>query len=211
MCVLAYNCVEWLEIYAAAALAGVVVVPINFRLTGPEVQYIVDNCDARALIVQDELVGVAESVRTELPIAESHFVHFGATSCPSGYKDYESLLAQARDSRPTIDIAGGDPWTLMYTSGTTGKPKGAIRNHKGGAMLSLVKQCGLISNFGRGPPECYGLSQQIKPRGKGGEVGAAFQRPPVHNVRFTPESCRRLSLIGAAKCNSGLSASLHPI
>ena len=140
VCVLAYNCVEWLEIYAAAALAGVVVVPVNFRLTGPEVRYIVDNCDARALIVQDELVEVIESVRAELPVAPANFIHFGAASCPAGYHDYENLLAQARDSPPTINVAGSDPWTLMYTSGTTGKPKGAIRNHKGGAMLSLVTE-----------------------------------------------------------------------
>jgi fatty-acyl-CoA synthase len=47
--VLAYNCVEWAEIYVAAAKAGLVVVPINFRLLGPEVRYIVENAEASAL------------------------------------------------------------------------------------------------------------------------------------------------------------------
>src|SRR3974390_1000274 len=61
VCVLAYNCVEWLELYAAAALAGVVVVPVNFRLTGPEVRYIVENCEARALVGQNDLLEVIES------------------------------------------------------------------------------------------------------------------------------------------------------
>ena len=42
--VLAYNCLEWAEIYAATAMAGLVAVPINFRLVGPEVHYIVENC-----------------------------------------------------------------------------------------------------------------------------------------------------------------------
>jgi acyl-CoA synthetase (AMP-forming)/AMP-acid ligase II len=140
VCVLAYNCVEWLEIYAAASLAGIVAVPINFRLTGPEARYIVDNCEARALIVQDELVAVVESVRSEISIAAANFIHFGGSACPTGYRAYEDLLAQERDSRPSIAIAGDDAWTLMYTSGTTGKPKGAIRNHKGGAMLSLVTE-----------------------------------------------------------------------
>jgi fatty-acyl-CoA synthase len=140
VCVLAYNCLEWLELYAAAALAGVVVVPINFRLTGPEVRYIVDNCEARALVVQDDLVGAIESVRPDLPVAAANFVHFGGASCPAGYRSYEDLLGRARDSAPAIAIAGGDPWTLMYTSGTTGRPKGAVRNHRGGAMLSLVTE-----------------------------------------------------------------------
>src|SRR5215813_6695084 len=60
--VLAYNCIEWLEIYAAAAKAGVIAVPINFRLVGPEIGYIAQNCEARAFMVQDELVARAEEV-----------------------------------------------------------------------------------------------------------------------------------------------------
>lgn len=140
VCVLAYNCVEWLEIYAAAGLAGIVAVPVNFRLTGTEVRYIVENCEAQALIVQDELVGVIESIRADLPIPFANFIHFGVAPCPVGFRAYEELLAQARNIRPPVDVTGRDPWTLMYTSGTTGKPKGAVRNHKGGAMLSLVTE-----------------------------------------------------------------------
>jgi fatty-acyl-CoA synthase len=140
ICVLAYNCLEWLELYAAAVLAGVVIVPINFRLTGPEVRYIVENCEARALVVQHDLLDVIESVRAELAVPPANFIHFGAAVCPAGYRSYEDLLDNARDSRPSIAIAGSDPWTLMYTSGTTGRPKGAIRNHKGGAMLSVVTE-----------------------------------------------------------------------
>ena len=65
--VLAYNCVEWLEIYAATAKAGLVAVPINFRLVGPEIRYIVENCEAGALIVQDELIDAVEAIRDTLP------------------------------------------------------------------------------------------------------------------------------------------------
>ncbi len=137
---LAYNCLEWLELYAAAALAGVVVVPINFRLTGPEIRYIVENCEARALVVQNDLLEVIEAVRPELPVPPANFIHFGAASSPAGYRSYENLIEKARDSAPAIAIAGDDPWTLMYTSGTTGRPKGAVRNHRGGAMLSLVTE-----------------------------------------------------------------------
>jgi acyl-CoA synthetase (AMP-forming)/AMP-acid ligase II len=139
VCVLAYNCVEWLEIYCAAAFAGVVVVPVNFRLTAPEIRYIVDNSEARALIVQDELIAPVETIRAELGVPAANYIHFGA-ACPAGYQPYENLLAKARDTRPSLTVSPSDTWTQMYTSGTTGKPKGAVRSHRGGAMLSLVTE-----------------------------------------------------------------------
>jgi len=139
VCVLAYNCVEWLEIYAATAKAGLVAVPINFRLTGEEFRYIVENCEAKAFIVQDELLEAVQSVRADLPVPAENYIGIGAR-VPAGYRSYEDLIAQARDCAPDVAVKAGDPWTLMYTSGTTGKPKGAIRSHQGGAALSLVTE-----------------------------------------------------------------------
>jgi acyl-CoA synthetase (AMP-forming)/AMP-acid ligase II len=136
--VLAYNCLEWLEIYAAAAKAGIVAVPVNFRLVASEIRYIVEDCEARAMLVQDDLLGPSEAVRGDIPVASNMFVHFGGTRTPAGYVAYEDLLAKASDAEPDVAYAPTDPWMLMYTSGTTGRPKGAIRNHGAGAMLSLV-------------------------------------------------------------------------
>src|SRR5215471_6362803 len=65
---LAYNCVEWLEIYAATAKAGLIAVPINFRLVAEEIRYIVENCEALAFIVQDDLVEPVERVRQNLSV-----------------------------------------------------------------------------------------------------------------------------------------------
>ena len=140
VCILAYNCVEWMEIYAATALAGLIAVPINFRLVGPEIQYVVENCEARALIVQDELLVAIEEIRAVLPIAAGNVIVFGGSGRHRGFRGYEDLIAAASDSAPHTTVAAEDPWTLMYTSGTTGKPKGAIRSHRGGAMLSLVTE-----------------------------------------------------------------------
>jgi acyl-CoA synthetase (AMP-forming)/AMP-acid ligase II len=136
--VLAYNSVEWMEIYAAAAKAGVIAVPINFRLVGREIRYIVENCEARAIIVQDDLVGPLEEIRAEIPVEKGRFVHFGEAAAPAGYLSYEALIKDARDTEPDTNASSEDPWTLMYTSGTTGAPKGAIRSHGAGALLSLV-------------------------------------------------------------------------
>jgi acyl-CoA synthetase (AMP-forming)/AMP-acid ligase II len=136
--VLAYNCVEWAEIYAATAKAGLVAVPINFRLVGAEVRYIVENAEASAIIVQDELAVVIEEARGELARTAPHFIHFGAKTCPPGYRDYEQLLARASDREPATTVKASDFWTLMYTSGTTGRPKGVIRSHRAHGPLSLI-------------------------------------------------------------------------
>ncbi|MDP4003977.1 class I adenylate-forming enzyme family protein [Methylobacterium sp. NEAU K] len=138
--VLAYNCVEWAEIYAATAKAGLVAVPINFRLVGPEIRFIVTNAEASALIVQDELAGVLEEVKTGLGLPEGNVVHFGRAPCPKGYRDYETLLASASDAEPDVAVASADPWMLMYTSGTTGSPKGAIRSHRGASLMALCTE-----------------------------------------------------------------------
>ena len=138
--VLAYNRVEWAEIYAATAKAGLVVVPVNFRLVGAEIRYIVENAEAAALIVEDALMGALEDVRSDLDIADGRLIHLGTGACPAGYRDYEALLAAAADREPELTVSPADPWTLMYTSGTTGKPKGVVRSHKAAALLSLVTQ-----------------------------------------------------------------------
>jgi acyl-CoA synthetase (AMP-forming)/AMP-acid ligase II len=138
--VLAYNSIEWLEIYIAASKAGLIVVPINFRLVGNEVRFIVENAGASAMIVQDELAGITDEIRGALAIPEGNYIHFGERPCPAGYRDYEALLAAARDSEPDVHLDPADPWTLMYTSGTTGNPKGVLRNNRSGALLSMVTE-----------------------------------------------------------------------
>ena len=134
---LAYNCAEWMEIYAALAAAGLVAVPINFRLTPPEIAYIVQHSEARAVIAQDELVANIQAVRGELPIDNDLYIAFGQ-KLPAGWHDYESLMAAASEVAPTVLVSPGDMSALMYTSGTTGKPKGAIRSHEGSTLIAFA-------------------------------------------------------------------------
>ena len=91
---LAYNCVEWVEIYAAAAKAGLVVVPINFRLIAAEALFIIEDAECAALIVQDELLPASSRRWAQsLPIKQDRRIHFGQRQTPAGYRDYEAFLA----------------------------------------------------------------------------------------------------------------------
>jgi fatty-acyl-CoA synthase len=135
---LAYNCVEWAEMYVALAKAGLVAVPINFRLVGSEIQYIVEDCGARAMIVQQDLLDLVEDIRPRLSVPQGNFVQFGVAKCPAGFRDYEELIARAASMEPRGAVLPDDIWALMYTSGTTGRPKGAIRSHASSSLLSLI-------------------------------------------------------------------------
>jgi fatty-acyl-CoA synthase len=134
---LAYNCAEWMEIYAALAAAGLVAVPINFRLTSPEIAYIVQHSEARAMIAQDELADRIDAARNELAIAADAFIAFGNAPL-NGWRSYEALIAKAEFATPAIEVHPADTSALMYTSGTTGKPKGAIRSHEGSTLIALA-------------------------------------------------------------------------
>lgn len=145
--ILAYNAVEWLEIYAATAKAGLVMVPINFRLVGSEIAYIVEDSEARACIVQTDLVDRIDGIRVGLGIAERGYIHFGGGATPNGYRAYEDLIAAASPAEPAVEVGPEHLWALMYTSGTTGKPKGAMRSHASHAVHNLVTMADL--GFGR--------------------------------------------------------------
>lgn len=135
---LAHNCVEWMELYTGLARAGLVAVPVNFRLVGAEIQYIAQHCEARAFVVQDDLVESVTSIRDQLDIPSERFVHLGAGAPPPGWSSYETLLDRASAADPAVDVKPEDTWALLYTSGTTGRPKGVIRSHGATALMSLV-------------------------------------------------------------------------
>ena len=134
---LAYNCLEWMEMYAALARAGLVAVPLNFRLTAPEIAYIAEHSETRAFIVQDVLASVVEPLRQSMGLEPGAWVGFGS-EVPAGWTRYEQLIESAPTDLPPVQVLPGDMSALMYTSGTTGRPKGAIRSHEGSTLIALA-------------------------------------------------------------------------
>jgi len=152
--ILAYNCVEWMEIYAASAKGGQITVPIMFRLAPPEIEYVVNHSECKAFFVAKEFVQVVNSLRSKLPsIPPENYVYWGDDPTPEGFRSYESLIAEASVEEPDVVVDGKDAWNLMYTSGTTGKPKGVIRTHEGN-MAHYIENA---VNTGLRPDDCVML------------------------------------------------------
>ncbi len=143
--VMLHNCHQILEVGQAAMKTGVVTVPLNYRLRAREIQYIVDNADARVLIVGAELLPEILPIVAELNgIVDGGHLLVGDGSPPAPFRDYEELLAAQPSAEPG-DPAPAGINSMIYTSGTTGRPKGVYR--PGGIdpaiILSIVQGFGL--------------------------------------------------------------------
>ncbi len=138
LAVFAHNCLEWMELYAACAKSGVVAVPVNFRLTAPEVRYVLEDSGATALVAGADLVDVAASAAEGTPVKPGALVQIGGERPAPGFRAYEELVAGGSPRPPAARVRPEDAWTIMYTSGTTGKPKGAVRSHRSYALFYLM-------------------------------------------------------------------------
>ena len=129
LAVLLENCIEIVELFLATAKTGIVIIPINFRLAAPEIEYIVTNSDAKAFIVHDLFAGNVDPVRDKLKnIPAENYVMVGKPR--EGYLAYEDFIRDGREEEPEVTVDPKDTWILIYTSGTTGRPKGVIRSHE---------------------------------------------------------------------------------
>jgi fatty-acyl-CoA synthase/long-chain acyl-CoA synthetase len=123
------NGVEVVTIISAGRKAGVVLVPMNYRLTPEESAYVIDNSDAVAVLFDGEQVDQLDGVPSHCPKVR-HWLGFrlGSTACPPWAVDFEALVASASEAEPVLaDDASPTGSTMIYTSGTTGKPKGTVR------------------------------------------------------------------------------------
>lgn len=133
--IVAYNRAEWLEIYVGLAWAGLVAVPLNFRLSGPEMGYVLGHAEVSALLAGPEFCTVLDTLRDTLALGPGRCIVL--SDSPSlGWESYEAALAQADPKRSYEPVKADDMCALMYTSGTTGRPKGAIRSHGGSTLIA---------------------------------------------------------------------------
>lgn len=120
------NSPEFLECFFGLARIGAVVVPLNWRLAPPEIAFIAKDAGISALAYGPEYAQAVVGVRADLPARA--YVAVGGEA-PAGDHSYTALLAAASAEQPQPEGAGDDPLVIMFTAGTTGRPKGAVLTH----------------------------------------------------------------------------------
>lgn len=142
--ILMLNRTEFVESVLAINMLGAIAVPLNFRLTAAEIAFLVQDCEARVIITESVLAPVATGVRDIESLLGTIVVAGGST-----YDDtakvlgYEDLVSEAGESHQPVDIPNDSPALIMYTSGTTGRPKGAVLTH---TNLTGQTMTGLYTN-----------------------------------------------------------------
>ncbi len=138
--VLSRNSIEYAVLYYAASKAGVVPVPLNFRLAPVEWAYIINDAQAKMLVAAGEYVDAIGGIRSQLKTVE-RFIAIDGSGAP-GWDDYRAWVAQQPATAPDRTVTEDRDLYQMYTSGTTGHPKGAVLTHS--AVVANINQIMLL-------------------------------------------------------------------
>lgn len=120
--IMSYNTPAFIIAFFGTLKAGAVVVPVNHKLAAPEVDYILEHSEAKVFLFDGALDQIALKINTRVRAAS-------IDSDVAGFERYESAMEKAPIMK-TVDIMDDDLAEILYTSGTTGKPKGCLHTHK---------------------------------------------------------------------------------
>ncbi len=136
--VLGRNSIDYVAIYFALAKIGAIMVPINFWFRSSELKYTIDQSSSSFLLVADQFVATYLPVANDLPSIQRVLSYGGGIT--HDIPRLDDLCAGASDAEPELlfDLRESDPHIILYTSGTTGFPKGATISHRAHYLHALA-------------------------------------------------------------------------
>jgi acyl-CoA synthetase (AMP-forming)/AMP-acid ligase II len=136
------NCIEMALSYYACAAVGAIAVPLNNRLTGKDLVYILNDCGAGILVVGYQFWDVSQAIRPDL-LRVKEYIYAGPERKSGAHFFGDLLESTALPNFP--DLNPEDVATIMYTSGTTGLPKGAMMTHRN--IFTNARNCGAMLTY----------------------------------------------------------------
>lgn len=141
--ILSKNSIEYMLLYFAVSKAGGVTIPLNYRLAPAEWGYILNDAGAKILFAAGDYPQDVEPIRGELKTIGQFIAVDGVDAL--GWTAYQDFIADQPDTPPDCPVAPEDDLFQLYTSGTTGHPKGAVLTHQ--AVTTHILQMGLVHNI----------------------------------------------------------------